>query len=114
MNPSPALTETRSDAVSRWLRQPLRTAYDDYVEVVSGGRKGFPRAVRVQEWVPGLTTPEGGVVVAALAVLPQPGGTDIIDQIMHLVGTGSLLTLVGGAPAASVWLGYTLTVHPHA
>lgn len=102
-----------ADPLPRRTRRPLRTAYEDYTEIVTGGRKGFPRAVRIQEWVPGLTTPEGGVVVAALAMLPPPGSTDVIDQVVHVLATGSMLLIVGGGPAASVWLGYSLTVNPH-
>lgn len=70
---------------------------------------GFPRAQEIYEWIPGLSTPEGVLLMSQVApYLPGGSMSDPVSQFV--VNAAGVLAVAAstGIPAAAVWVGANL------
>jgi hypothetical protein len=87
----------------------IRSAYAEFLTLTSSPELGFPRAVQIREWVPGLTPAHGAIAVTAVAAwMPQPAAASQVEQAIHTVMTTAMIAVTTGLPALSVWFGYHL------
>lgn len=75
--------------------------------------KGFPRAAQpIQEWIPGVSTPEGILLTSSAAMgLTLLLSPDLFDRVISGAATVIFVGVSTGIPAAAVWVGANLTGH---
>lgn len=85
------------------------TAYEHFLEVQGGGPKGFPRTLQVHEWVPGVSTPEGVLLVSAAALLPGLAMNSHVMDTVITAAANTMMLAVTAAPMVTVFAGYSIT-----
>lgn len=85
------------------------TAYELFLAAREvGDSRGFPGARQIQQWIPGVSTPDGRLLISASTLIPVLGQhTPAIDGLVQ-GAFNSLMLAVTAAPMATVWAGYTL------
>lgn len=99
-----------------WPKAKVRpfapSVYDDSEVFFEPEVAGFPRAETViLPWVPGVSTPEGMVLVGSAALLMTELGGSGGEALVRFAQTSLTVMFSGiavGIPAASLWLGATL------
>lgn len=106
--------------VPLWQKGSFRpfdpAVYDDTFELVQPQR-GFPRAEgTIFPWVPGVSTPEGVVLVSSAALILtelNTAGGEALVRVAQATLTLVFGTVVVGIPTASLWISAQLTPTAH-
>jgi len=69
----------------------------------------FPEAEnRVTIWIPGVSTPEGIVLLTGFATL-LVGGEDLILKMAQTVAASIVFAVAAGVPTTAIWLATNIT-----
>lgn len=85
-----------------------RSVYADGEGVRGVAQVGFPSSTRgekIHPWVPGVSTPEGIILVTGVAAALHGG--DGLVRAVQSVATGLVMGATSGIPAAAMWFSAT-------